>query len=144
MYHIIKNITFIMFVGVLCTFGSLISTAISAENTSSVQKELWTGKIYSSTFKVGACIDTNNHVHGVLYLRLKDGKVDTYSFSGNKDNNGVLNLRHNSGHLFTGKFDSDTVISGKIKTKNGYIVELKGQRTQNAPLGARCEPLNKE
>ncbi len=77
-------------------------TVQSAEQNPTEQKELWSGKLYTSTYTAGACINADGSVRGVLLLRLKNGKIDRYTFTGNKDAQGVFHLEHNSGHTFTG------------------------------------------
>ncbi len=131
-----------VFVGTLLFVLGYALPSLSAEIEPDVQKELWSGRMYSSTFKAGVCIDNKGDVRGVLFLRLKEGKISTYTYSGSKNSNNEFNLRHHSGHSFKGKFESDSVVSGKVKTKNGYTVNLKGKRTLNAPLGPRCQPLS--
>ncbi len=144
MTYILKNLTCISVL--LLTLGySLPAMSSEVQNSAEeldVQKELWSGNMYSSTFKAGVCIDNKGNVNGVLFLRLKNGKISTYTYSGTKNSENKLSLRHHSGHTFNGKLESDTVVSGKVKTKNGYTVKLKGKRTLNAPLGPRCQPLS--
>ncbi len=107
-----------------------------------VYGELWTGKLYSSKYKAGACFDTKGNAHGVLILTLKDGQEDVYHFHGTKNIQGILQLKHNSGHAFTGQFENATTIKGTVTTKNGFTVKLKGKREQNSLLlGPTCRPL---
>ncbi len=107
-----------------------------------VYGELWTGKLYSSKYKAGACFDTEGNAQGVLILTLKDGQEDVYHFHGTKNIQGILQLKHNSGHTFTGQFENATTIKGTVTTKNGFTVKLKGKREQNALLlGPTCRPL---
>ncbi len=116
--------------------------ATQAHVTPEVRGELWTGALYSSKYKAGACINAQGHVHGVLILQLKNGDEDVYHFSGTKDITGKLHLKHSSGHTFVGTFESATRIEGKVTTKNGFTVKLKGTREQNALLhGPTCRPL---
>ncbi len=112
------------------------------EPSTQTRGELWTGALYSSKYRAGACIDESGKVHGVLILTLKDGKEDVYHFQGSKDIQGIFRLKHSSGHAFKGNFTSATGIEGKVKTKNGFTVKLKGKREQNAVLnGPTCRPF---
>ncbi len=142
----IKNTFYILFF--LC-FSLSPSTALTKENpptpTQQTEKklygELWTGSLYSSTYRAGACISPQGKVEGVLILRLKNGDEDVYHFSGTRNIQGILDLRHPSGHSFKGSFVSATAIQGKVKTKNGFTVTLKGKRQQHVLLGEKCRPL---
>ncbi len=107
----------------------------------SVYGELWSGSLYTSTYKAGVCLDPQGNVQGVLILRLKNGDEDVYHFKGTKDIQGLLSLKHKSGHSFKGYFESATSIKGKVKTKNGFTVKLQGERQQNVLLGDHCRPL---
>ncbi len=103
--------------------------------------ELWTGELYTSTYKAGACLDPKGAIHGVLIVRLKNGEEDIYHFRGTRDIKGIIRLKHNDGHTFKGQFDNATSISGDIDLANGFSVSLKGTRQQNVPLGPHCRPL---
>lgn len=105
------------------------------------QRELWTGSLYSSTYRAGVCLGADGNVRGVLLLRQSSGKVDVYHFYGaHKD--GVINAHHPSGHVFKGGFDDADTVRGKITLKNGFNVTLKGRRTHDAPLSETCRPLD--
>ncbi len=107
-----------------------------------VRGELWTGKLYSSKYRAGACFDSKGNAHGVLILTLKDGQEDVYHFHGTKNIQGTLQLKHSSGHTFTGHFETAHTIQGAVTTKNGFTVKLKGKREQNVLLlGPTCRPL---
>ncbi len=103
--------------------------------------ELWTGSLYTSTYRAGLCIESDGRVRGVLLLKLKNGQIDTYHFYGIMDSNGIIKAKHKSGHLFVGKFDDEISVSGDVTLSNGFSVELKGDRLQNATLTERCGPL---
>ncbi len=103
--------------------------------------ELWTGSIYSSTYRAGVCMEPKGLVHGVLILRLRNGDEDIYHFRGTKDIKGILHLKHNDGHSFKGQFDSATAVQGNIKLANGFSIKLTGTREQNVLLGQSCRPL---
>ncbi len=118
-----------------------LETQIHNTQKESVYGELWTGSLYTSTYKAGACLDPQGNVQGVLILRLKSGEEDIYHFKGTKNIQGLLNLKHNSGHRFKGRFESATSIKGEVKTKNGFTVKLQGKRQQNVLLGDHCRPL---
>ncbi len=115
----------------------------STQNTESdeVIGELWTGSIYTSTFRAGACFSDDGKVQGVLHLKLQNGQIDTYHFYGTMDRDGVIDAAHRSGYRFVGRFESDTKISGKAMLTNGFSTKLRGDRFQNVKLTKRCGPL---
>lgn len=108
-------------------------------NTNNIQ-ELWHGKIYSSTYKAGVCIEANGELKGVLKLKTAKGDIDTYHFYGHFQNNKIY-AKHGSGHMFNGAFLSDKNVGGKIALKNGYTLSIKGKRTKNVQLTDNCAPL---
>jgi len=103
-------------------------------------QEIWQGKIYTSTYRAGVCIDVKGQIQGVLKLRTSKGDVDTYHFFGHIKN-GKIFAKHSSGHIFKGKFISDSKVGGKITLKSGYKVALKGKRLKNVQLTTSCAPL---
>ena len=58
------------------------------------RRELWTGSLYSSTYRAGICIKSNGDVYGALYLRQANGAVDRYTISGKVDGERIT-ARHN-------------------------------------------------
>ena len=104
-------------------------------------KELWTGSLYSSTYRVGVCFSADGSVRGVVHLRLYNGKVDVYHIVGSVRNN-EIEARHSSGHTFKGRLVSANRVEGVIKLKSGMKVQLEGTRTHDVPLAPEnCAPL---
>ncbi|MFT4302441.1 MAG: hypothetical protein QM579_11880 [Desulfovibrio sp.] len=104
-------------------------------------RELWTGSLYSSTYKVGVCFSADGNVRGVVQLRLYNGQVDVYHIVGSVQNN-EIQARHSSGHTFKGRLVSGDKVEGTIKLKNGMKVQLEGKRTYDVPLAPEnCAPL---
>ncbi|MDD4701443.1 MAG: hypothetical protein PHI96_04410 [Desulfovibrio sp.] len=104
-------------------------------------RELWTGSLYSSTYKVGVCFSADGSVRGVVKLRLYNGQVDVYHIQGSVQNNEVR-ARHSSGHTFKGRLVSGDKVEGTIKLKNGMKVQLEGKRTHDVALAPEnCAPL---
>lgn len=104
-------------------------------------RELWTGSLYSSTYKVGVCFSADGSVRGVVQLRLYNGQVDVYHIEGSVQNNEVR-ARHSSGHTFKGHLVSGDRVEGTIKLKNGMNVQLEGKRTHDVALAPEnCAPL---
>ena len=104
-------------------------------------RELWTGSLYSSTYRVGLCFSADGNVRGVVYLRLYNGKVDVYHIVGSVKNNEVR-ARHSSGHAFKGRLVSNDKVEGTITLKNGMKVQIEGKRTLDVPLAPEnCAPL---
>ncbi len=124
----------------ICVFNSLDVTKANGQEQE-IRGELWSGSIYSSTFRAGVCIDDNDAVHGVLLLRLKNGQEDVYHFQGNKNLKNVFHIMHRDGHLFSGKIVNATNVSGTLKTSKGFEIELNGKREIEVLLGKNCRPL---
>ncbi len=104
-------------------------------------RELWTGSLYSSTYRVGVCFSAQGKVRGVVHLRLYNGKVDVYHIDGTVQNN-EIEAHHSSGHKFKGRLVSADAVEGVISLKNGMNVRLEGKRTHDAPLDPEdCAPL---
>lgn len=102
--------------------------------------ELWSGALYTSTYKAGVCIDPAGKVRGVLLVRTMGGAVDPYHFSGSMEN-GIIRATHSSGHTFKGSFASDNEVQGTITLKSGRNISMSGKREHNVPLTDRCRPL---
>lgn len=103
--------------------------------------ELWTGTLYSSTYRVGLCVSANGAVRGALFLRLADGQIDEYHFNGTVKNNHI-EAHHSSGHHFAGRLASRDRVEGRIRLKNGMAIFLEGKRILDAPLNYEdCSPL---
>ena len=104
-------------------------------------RELWTGSLYSSTYRVGVCISAQGTVRGVVQLRLYNGKVDVYHIDGTVLNNDI-EAHHSSGHKFKGRLVSADSVEGVISLKNGMNVRLEGKRAHDVELAPEdCAPL---
>jgi hypothetical protein len=121
--------------------GDTATPAPSAANTPVEVRELWTGSLYSSTYRVGVCVSAQGTVRGVVHLRLYNGKVDVYHIDGTVRNNDI-EAHHSSGHSFKGRLASADKVEGVISLKNGMNIRLEGKRIHNAPLAPEdCAPL---
>jgi hypothetical protein len=121
--------------------GDTATPAPSAANTPVEVRELWTGSLYSSTYRVGVCVSAQGTVRGVVHLRLYNGKVDVYHIDGTVRNNDI-EAHHSSGHSFKGRLASADKVEGVISLKNGMNVRLEGKRIHDAPLAPEdCAPL---
>ena len=121
--------------------GDTATPAPSAANTPVEVRELWTGSLYSSTYRVGVCVSAQGAVRGVVHLRLYNGKVDVYHIDGTVRNNDI-EAHHSSGHSFKGRLASADKVEGVISLKNGMNIRLEGKRIHNAPLAPEdCAPL---
>ncbi|MGN0009129.1 MAG: hypothetical protein ACI33N_05695 [Desulfovibrionaceae bacterium] len=96
-------------------------------------REVWTGSLYSSTFRAGVCTRPDGSMRGVLLLQLANGDVDVYHVHGKKHGD-ELQATHPSGHSFRGSLDSPTAVQGVISLKNGMNISLRGRRWQQAAL----------
>ena len=121
--------------------GDTATATTSAANTPVEVRELWTGSLYSSTYRVGVCVSAQGTVRGVVHLRLYNGKVDVYHIDGTVRNNDI-EAHHSSGHSFKGRLASADKVEGVISLKNGMNIRLEGKRTHDAPLAPEdCAPL---
>ena len=121
--------------------GAGASTASGTSGAPVEVRELWTGSLYSSTYRVGVCISAQGTVRGVVQLRLYNGKVDVYHIDGTVLNNDV-EAHHSSGHKFKGRLVSADSVEGVISLKNGMNVRLKGKRAHDVELAPEdCAPL---
>ena len=121
--------------------GDTPTPAPSVANTPVEVRELWTGALYSSTYRVGVCVSAQGTVRGVVHLRLYNGKVDVYHIDGTVRNN-EIEAHHSSGHTFKGRLASADKIEGVISLKNGMNVRLEGKRTHDVQLAPEdCAPL---
>ena len=118
------------------------STQESAALGSPVEvRELWTGSLYSSTYRVGVCVSAQGNVRGVVHLRLYNGKVDVYHIDGTVQNN-EIEAHHSSGHKFKGRLASADTVEGVISLKNGMNIKLEGKRSHDVELAPEdCAPL---
>ena len=104
-------------------------------------RELWTGSLYSSTYRVGVCVSAQGNVRGVVQLRLYNGKVDVYHIDGTVQNN-EIEAHHSSGHKFKGRLASADTVEGVISLKNGMNIKLEGKRSHDVELAPEdCAPL---
>lgn len=104
-------------------------------------RELWTGSLYSSTYRVGLCFSAQGKVRGVVHLRLYNGKVDVYHIDGTVQNNDI-EAHHSSGHKFKGRLASADTVEGVISLKNGMTIKLEGKRAHDVQLAPEdCAPL---
>ena len=104
-------------------------------------RELWTGSLYSSTYRVGLCFSAQGKVRGVVHLRLYNGKVDVYHIDGTVQNNDI-EAHHSSGHKFKGRLASADTVEGVISLKNGMNIKLEGKRAHDVQLAPEdCAPL---
>lgn len=125
--------------------GSIAGSPVGQESAASDSpvevRELWTGSLYSSTYRVGVCISAQGKVRGVVQLRLYNGKVDVYHIDGTVQNNDV-EAHHSSGHKFKGRLVSADAVTGVISLKNGMNIKLEGKRVHDVELAPEdCAPL---
>ncbi|WP_241160201.1 hypothetical protein [Desulfovibrio sp. ZJ369] len=102
--------------------------------------ELWTGSLYSSTFRAALCFSAQGAVRGVLHLRLANGKTDVYHIVGTVKNN-EIQASHSSGHTFRGRLLASDKVQGVISLKNGMKIKVDGKRLQDVPVTEDCAPL---
>ena len=118
---------------------ALIACALPDEE----RRELWTGSMYSSTYRAGVCIKSNGDVYGALYLRLANGAVDRYTITGKVDGDRVT-ARHYSGHEFKGRFVSEETVQGELKLKNGHTLNVLAVRGPEPEVDEFCRLVRKQ
>ncbi|MCR4666830.1 MAG: hypothetical protein K5657_06000 [Desulfovibrio sp.] len=105
------------------------------------RQELWSGSIYTSTFRCGFCFARDGRARGVLLLKTLFGQVDEYHLYGTI-RNGHVDVRHSSGHHVVGDILSDNSIKGQITLGTGKVISFKGKRSTEARLAQDdCAPL---
>ena len=115
--------------------------ASAASPAGEERRELWTGSLYTSTYRIGLCVAPTGEARGVVLLRIYNGDVDVYHVEG-VVRNGRITARHHSGHRFEGKYTSPDTVDGVITLKSGRKVSLTAKRTPHARLtGDDCRPL---
>ncbi len=102
-------------------------------------KELWSGSIYTSTFRFGICYTKSGQARGVLHLTTLYGQTDEYHFYGQMKN-GSLDLRHSSGHHAVGEIIAADRVKGTITLGTGRKVNFKGKRAVGVSLTDDCAP----
>lgn len=136
-----------LWAGLLCNAPALATAPDGAApsavgNVAPVEvRELWTGSLYTSTFRMGMCFSARGKVRGVLHLHLANGQVDVYHFYGSvKDN--VVAASHSSGHILHGRLSAPDKVEGMINLKNGMKIKFEGKRIYDVPLASEdCAPL---
>lgn len=106
----------------------------------SEQRELWSGSILTTSYRVGLCIKASGEARGVLLLRSLWGDTDTYHLYGTVQN-GQITLRHASGHRIDARYEGDRV-KGKAFLRQGKRFTIDARKTGNAQLMPDdCRPL---
>ena len=120
---------------------AIVATAGQVGDQPVEVRELWTGALYTSTYRVGICFSALGDLRGVVHLKLRTGEVDVYHIIGEVNNN-EIRARHSSGHTFEGRLVSADAVEGIISLKSGMRVRLEGRREHNARLAEEdCAPL---
>ena len=107
------------------------------------RRELWTGSLYSSTYRAGICIKNNGDVYGTLYLRQATGAVDRYTISGKIDGERIT-ARHHSGHEFRGRFTSDDTVQGELTLKSGHKMKVRALRGPEPEVDEFCRLVRQQ
>lgn len=116
-----------------CGTAGAVSDAAADEE----RREIWTGSLYSSTYRAGICINAHGDLRGAVYLRQITGAVDRYTVSGKVEDDRIT-AAHHSGHEFRGRFASPDSVRGELKLKNGRTLEVRAARSQNAEVDESC------
>ena len=123
-------------------FVLLGASPVFARGQEAEETELWTGTIYTSSFRCGFCTTKSGKARGVLLLKTVFGQVDEYHLYGTM-RDGHLDVRHSSGHHVKGKIVSSTRVKGTITLGSGKTIAFKGKRKTGVRLKfSDCAPLN--
>ena len=114
-----------------------------ARAADAVRRELWTGSLYSATYRAGICIRSNGDVYGALYLRQAGGAVDRYTISGKVEGDRIT-ARHNSGHEFKGRFVSGDTVQGELTLKSGHKLEVRALRGPEPEVDEFCRLVRQQ
>ena len=117
--------------------------SISGASPAEERRELWTGSLYSSTYRAGICIKSNGDMYGALYLRQANGAVDRYSIVGKVEGNRIT-ASHHSGHEFKGSFVSEDTVRGELTLKNGYKMDVQALRSREPEMDAFCRLVQQQ
>ena len=107
------------------------------------RRELWTGSLYSSTYRAGVCIKSNGDVYGALYLRQANGAVDRYTISGKVEGEHIT-AKHHSGHEFEGRFISENRVQGELRLKNGHRLKVRASRSPEPEVDEFCRLVRQQ
>jgi hypothetical protein len=107
------------------------------------RRELWTGSMYSSTYRAGVCIRSNGDIYGALYLRQSNGAVDRYTLSGKVEGDRIT-ARHTSGHEFEGHFASGDTVEGELTLKNGHKLKVQALRGPEPEVDELCRLVRQQ
>ena len=107
------------------------------------RRELWTGSLYSATYRAGICIKSNGDVYGALYLRQAGGAVDRYTISGKIDGDRIT-AKHHSGHEFRGRFTSEDMVQGELTLKNGHRMNVRALRGPEPEVDEFCRLVRQQ
>ena len=99
---------------------------------------LWRGSMYGSD--VQASIErAGKDVKAVVVVHSLNGETNMYHFFGEMEN-GRLRLTHNSGHVFVGQAESDSVITGVLTTGGGTRLDIRATRVPAQAPPAASDP----
>ena len=117
-----------------------VSDACHAAPAGSESTELWTGRVYTSSYRFAICTQRNGRTRGVLNLHTMAGDVDVYHFVG-ETKNGMIEMRHSSGHHVVAQPLPDGTVRGSISLKGGRTVSFKGKRQSGVRVTDDCAPI---
>jgi len=135
-----SRILLIFFCGILFMPSLVLKSGASPDEE---RRELWTGRLYSSTYRAGLCIKSNGDLYGTVYLRQINGAVDRYTIFGKIDGERIT-ARHNSGHEFRGRFLSQDMVQGRLTLKNGYTIDVRALRGPEPEMDEFCRLAQQE
>ena len=135
------HIACVFFCSILLLIQNLVPT--SRAFSGDERRELWTGSLYSSTYRAGICIKSNGDVYGALYLRQATGAVDRYTVFGKIDGERIT-ARHHSGHEFKGRFVSADAVRGELTLKNGHKLDVRASRSPEPEVDEFCRLVQQQ
>jgi hypothetical protein len=136
----ILPVFFIFFCGILLVPYLVLNSHASPDEE---RRELWTGRLYSSTYRAGICIKSDGEVYGAVYLRQVGGAVDRYTISGQVEGERIT-ARDYSGHEFKGRVDSKATVRGKLTLSNGHKLNVRALRGPEPEVDEFCRLVQQE
>lgn len=123
-----------LFVWMVCLVGPALA------GPADERRELWTGSVLTSSYRVGLCVAPSGEARGVLLLRSLWGREDVYHLYGTVRGE-QIDLRHGSGHRILARYAGGKV-KGQAFLRQGKKFALDARRTLDAALTRDdCRPL---
>ena len=136
-----RHFSHIFYIVIIVAFMQHLAPLARADDGE--RRELWTGSMYSSTYRAGICIRNNGDIYGALYLSQAGGAVDRYTLTGKVDGDRIT-ARHHSGHEFKGRFVSGDSVQGELTLQNGHTLHVRALRGPEPEVDEFCRLVRQQ